>query len=195
MLASSSASGDVERTKTVAAVKAEPALAADAAEQPTQSLPAAAHAEGMPLIPASYLAKDKPIVIGMTGALGEAALAIPARPGDVIIAPAGGSVMVQGWVKTEGAYPLTPGMTVLSAITAAGGEQFTSSATLLRAGPGGSRTPIALSLSAIEHGEAPDVPVQGGDVVIVNRSAVGAVPYFVYFLAEHIGIGMSAAAL
>jgi protein involved in polysaccharide export with SLBB domain len=194
LLTSSSASAGVERTETTAAATAQTTLAAGAAEQPTQPLPVAARAEGMTLIPASYGMKDKPIVINMTGALGEAALAIPARPGDVIIVPAGGSVMVQGWVKMEGAYSVTHGMTVLSAVTAAGGEQFTSSATLLRAGPGGKKIPTALDLSAIERGQAPDLPVQAGDVIIVNRSAVGAVPYFVYFLAQHFGAGVSAAA-
>jgi hypothetical protein len=33
--------------------------------------------------------------------------------------------------------------------------------------------------------------VQSGDVVVVNKSATGALPYGVYFLAEHFGTGIS----
>jgi protein involved in polysaccharide export with SLBB domain len=117
-------------------------------------------------------------------------LALPAKSGDVIIVPAAGQVTVQGWVDKPGAFKITAGMTALGSIAAAGGALFTSSATLLRTQANGTKIDIPLDLSRIKSGSEPDVPVQGGDVVIVERSAVGAVPYTAYLLVSHIGIGM-----
>jgi len=116
---------------------------------------------------------------------------IPVRPGDVIIVPASGSVLVQGWVRTPGAYPITPGLTEYGAITAAGGAMFSSTARLLRANHSGERTEYAFDLAKIEHGEEQDIQVESGDVVVVNKSATGAVPYGVYFLFEHFGTGIT----
>jgi polysaccharide export outer membrane protein len=116
---------------------------------------------------------------------------IPVRPGDVIIVPASGSVLVQGWVRTPGAYPITPGLTEYGAITAAGGAMFSSTARLLRANHSGERTEYAFDLAKIEQGQEPDIQVESGDVVVVNKSATGAVPYGVYFLFEHFGTGIS----
>jgi protein involved in polysaccharide export with SLBB domain len=172
------------------------ALAVDAAAGPSRAQAAAAGAQaggGMPLLPTSALQKDKPIVIDMAGPGGVAALAIPARPGDVLIVPAGGSVMVQGWVRTPGAYAISPGMTVLGAVTAAGGEMFSSSVTLLRARPGGRKAATSLDLAAIEGARGSDMAVQSGDVVLVNSSTTGAVPYFFYSLFKKFGTGISAA--
>jgi hypothetical protein len=49
---------------------------------------------------------------------------------------------------------------------------------------------VALNLDKMKHGEQPDPPVQGGDVVVVERSAAGAVPYSLYFLIQRIGLGI-----
>ena len=117
-------------------------------------------------------------------------LALPARSGDVIIVPAAGQVTVQGWVDKPGAFKITAGMTALGSIAAAGGAMFSSSATLLRTQDNGTKLNIPLDLSRIKSGSQPDVPVQGGDVVIVERSVAGAVPYSVYFVVSHMGIGM-----
>lgn len=117
-------------------------------------------------------------------------LALPAAPGDVIIVPAAGQVTVQGWVDKPGAFPITSGMTVLGSVAAAGGALFTSSATLLREQPDGHKLEVPLDLDKMKHGEQPDLLVEGGDVVVVERSAVGAVPYTVYFLVQHVGIGL-----
>ena len=101
--------------------------------------------------------------------------------------------MVQGWVRTPGAYRITSGMTVLGAVTAAGGQMFSSSATLLRAGSGGNKVEFPVDLSAVESAKGPDVQVQSGDVVLVNRSAAGAVPYMFYSLYSHFGTAVAAA--
>jgi polysaccharide biosynthesis/export protein len=114
---------------------------------------------------------------------------LPARPGDVIIVPATGEVMVEGWVKNPGAFKITPGMTALGAITAAGGEQFSSSAEVLRKGLDEVKAQLTVDLRKVKHGEAPDVAVQSGDVVIVKPSTIGAVPYFAYSLFSKFATG------
>jgi polysaccharide export outer membrane protein len=117
-------------------------------------------------------------------------LEMPVRPGDVLFVPAAGSVTVQGWVDKPGLFPITPGMTALGSIAAAGGALYTSSATLVRTEQSGGRRDIALNLSEIKSGQEPDVPVRGGDVIIVNRSVAGALPYSLYFLVSRIGLGL-----
>jgi protein involved in polysaccharide export with SLBB domain len=110
----------------------------------------------------------------------------------VIIVPAAGEVMVKGWVQNTGAFKITPGMTVLGAVTAAGGEMFSSDAVILRAGStaGAGKIEIPVNLSAIQKGTAPDVPVQGGDVVIVKKSVAGAVPYAAYTVFQKFSTGI-----
>jgi len=117
-------------------------------------------------------------------------LNMPARPGDVLIVPSAGQVTVGGWVATPGAYKLTPNMTALSAISSAGGALFSSSGEILRTAASGDRLSIPLDLSDIKSGTEPDVPVTSGDVVLVDRSAAGAVPYLFYEIFTKFGTGM-----
>jgi polysaccharide biosynthesis/export protein len=130
-----------------------------------------------------------PIVIDLATIKSNSQLDVPVWPGDVIIVPAAGEVMVRGWVKNPGAFNITPGMTVLGAITAAGGELFSSSAGLLRTADNGHQTETSMNLSRVQRGEEPDVAVQGGDVVVVNRSVEGAVPYSLYTIFNKFTIG------
>ena len=158
------------------------------AEQPDTK--AAAHWQGSGnVIPAALTQGTDPISINVTGG-NQSDLAVPVRPGDVIMVPARGQVLVQGWVANPGAYPITPGMTALGAVTAAGGEMYSSAAEVLRAAPGGEKTKLPVDLSEVEKGEAADVQVQSGDVVIVQRTVLGAVPYSLYFLLSKFGTGM-----
>jgi polysaccharide export outer membrane protein len=129
-----------------------------------------------------------PLVISTAGP--ERYLEMPVRPGDVLFVPAAGSVSVQGWVDKPGLFPITPGMTALGSIAAAGGALYTSSATLVRTGQSGGRREITLNLSQIKSGQEPDVPVRGGDVIIVNRSVVGALPYSLYIVISRVGLGL-----
>jgi protein involved in polysaccharide export with SLBB domain len=174
---------------------------AAAAAQPQQAgQDVATHGANAQSVPASYspqattvppaLAHTEPILIDLSRAGSESHLDIPARPGDVIIVPAAGEVMVKGWVQNAGAFKITPGMTVLGAVTAAGGQMFSSSGEILRTGANGGKAEIPIDLSAIEKGQAPDVPVQAGDVVIVNRSVAGAVPYALYTVLSKFGTGI-----
>jgi len=131
-----------------------------------------------------------PIVIDTNNRRMLAYLNMPARPGDVLIIPAAGEVTVDGWVLTPGAYRIVPGMTALSAVSAAGGALFSSSGQVLRTGPDGERASFPFSISEIRKGQQSDVPVQSGDVVMVNRSVIGAVPYGAYQLFTKFGTGM-----
>ena len=119
----------------------------------------------------SLLKKDAYVEIDLGGSSGQSHVDLPARPGDVIIIPESGSVMIQGWVANAGAYKISPGMTVLSAVAAAGGEMFSSSAEVLRTDHNGEKVTIPVDLAKAKKGDEPDPAVQSGDVVIVNRSA------------------------
>jgi protein involved in polysaccharide export with SLBB domain len=105
---------------------------------------------------------------------------LPARLGDTLIVPVAGNVTVDGWVTNRGAVNLTPGMTVTGAIAAAGGALFSSRAKILRENTRGVRVALQLDLASIEAGSEPDPPVEAGDVVVVERSVLGAAPYAVY---------------
>ena len=129
------------------------------------------------------------VVISTSNTNEQRYLAMPVKPGDMIIVPTAGDVTVQGWVEKAGAFPIKPGMTVLASIAAAGGALFSSQVTLLREQGDGRKLEVPLDLTKIKSGEEPDVPVQSGDVVVVERSAAGAVPYSLYFLAQRINIG------
>src|SRR5262249_54100579 len=121
-----------------------------------------------------------PIVIDLTGENGTAELDLPARPGDLLIVPAAGEVMVDGWVKNPGAYKISNGMTALGAVTAAGGAMFSSTAVVLRTNPDKTKAAFQLDLSKVRAGSQADVPIQASDVVFVQKSAIGAVPYTFY---------------
>jgi protein involved in polysaccharide export with SLBB domain len=120
----------------------------------------------------------------------QACLGLPARPGDLVIVPAAGQVMVQGWVQNPGAFTITPRMTLLGAVSAAGGAVFSWSAELLRPDATGGKTITGYSLSKLQSGEQTDPPVQSGDVVVVQKTIIGAVPYTLYFLATRFGTGL-----
>jgi protein involved in polysaccharide export with SLBB domain len=132
-----------------------------------------------------------PIVIDMHSDAERFCLELPARPGDIVVVPVAGNVTVEGWVRNPGAVNLTPGMTIVGAIAAAGGALFSSEAEILRSNPEGQRQAIRLDLSDAEDGAAPDVPVEAGDVVIVERSVAGAAPYAVYTLLNRFATGLA----
>lgn len=138
----------------------------------------------------SAIARLHPILIIMSDPAMQDDLEMPARPGDMLIIPAAGEVTVSGWVHDPGAFKITPGMTALSAVSAAGGALFSTSAEVLRTASDGERSSIRVNISRVQKGEDADVPVRSGDVVIVDRSAVGAVPYAMYTLLSKFGTGM-----
>jgi polysaccharide export outer membrane protein len=130
------------------------------------------------------------IALDLTKPTDQACLDLPTRPGDVVMVPIAGQVMVQGWVKNQGAFRIIPGMTVLGAISAAGGATFSWSAELLRPESGSKQTIAKFDLTKLARGEQSDVAVQSGDVVVVERSAVGALPYALLGIFNRFGTGM-----
>jgi polysaccharide biosynthesis/export protein len=135
--------------------------------------------------------KGRPwIVLDLAKPGNQACLDVPVRPGDAVMVPIAGEVMVQGWVANPGAFKITPGMTLLGAVSAAGGATFSWTAALLRTDDSGVQTTTEYSLTQLQKGQAADVAVQSGDVVVVEKSAVGAVPYTFYELFQHFGTGM-----
>jgi polysaccharide biosynthesis/export protein len=126
--------------------------------------------------------------LGRSGDMG--CLNMPARPGDVILVPTAGTVTVVGWVRNPGSYPISPGMTVLGAVTAAGGALFSWHAEVMRTDQTGSRVVKRFSLSHLENGAETDIPVQAGDVVLAEKSVVGAVPYGLKALFDRFGGGV-----
>jgi protein involved in polysaccharide export with SLBB domain len=140
----------------------------------------------------SLVGATDPIEIELTSARRERDLDVPVRPGDTIIVPAAGEVMVDGWVQNPGAFRIVPGMTALSAVSAAGGALFSQTAEVLRTNSDGSRMAIPVALAEVKAGKEPDVPVQAGDIVVVERSALGAVPYAFYEIFTKFGTGLYA---
>lgn len=124
-------------------------------------------------------------------------LTLPVRPGDVILVPGSGEVLVQGWVEKPGSYKITSGLTVLGAVAAAGGALFpadTSAVNVIRSGKNGGKSLLLVNLEQLKRGEQADISVQTGDVVEVSASSAKLVPYGVYrfFSAMfHVGAGVS----
>jgi polysaccharide export outer membrane protein len=122
-------------------------------------------------------------------------LGLPVRPGDVIVVPGSGEVLIDGWVEKPGSYKITPGLTVIGAVAAAGGVAFAadiSSVKIIRTGRQGQKILVLADLEAINHGDKPDIPVQEGDVIKVPSSAPRLVGYGIYrFFSTAIHIGAS----
>jgi len=144
------------------------------------------------------LKKADPLVIDLASLAnggGQIYLALPARPGDTIMVPVSGEVLVDGWVQKPGSYRITPGLTVSGAVVAAGGTVFaadTSSVKIIRTGRGGEKITVVADLEKIKRGEASDVSLQEGDVIEVASSGLKLVPYGIYsFFANVVRVGAS----
>jgi polysaccharide biosynthesis/export protein VpsN len=80
-------------------------------------------------------------------------------------------ITVLGQVQKPGSFPLTPGMTLIQALSLAGG--LTSIANkdrvnLTRKSKDGART-VVLSVDAITEGRSPDLPLQAGDHLYIHE--------------------------
>ncbi|MGE4095652.1 MAG: SLBB domain-containing protein, partial [Candidatus Binatia bacterium] len=146
----------------------------------------------------SVVAKPEPVVINLQNVSqggNQIHLTLPVRPGDVIMVPASGEVLVEGWVERPGSYKITPGLTLLGSITAAGGPHFaadTSTVELIRTTREGGKVSFVANLEKIKRGETPDVPVQEGDIVAMPSSPVKLAPYGIYsFISGMVRVGAS----
>ena len=131
------------------------------------------------------------VVIDLAHQQSHACLDLPTRPGDVIVVPIAGEVMVQGWVKNPGAFKITPDMTILGAVSAAGGAYFLShSVEVLRTDSTGKHVAAHFNLSKLEKGEQADTQVESGDVVVLEPTVAGAIPYTLAQIFNHFGTGV-----
>jgi protein involved in polysaccharide export with SLBB domain len=81
------------------------------------------------------------------------------------------TVILLGQVAKPGSFPLTPGLTLVQAISLAGGlSQIANdnNVTLTRKVGNGTKT-VTISVEAITDGKAQDVPLQAGDRVYVHE--------------------------
>ena len=80
-------------------------------------------------------------------------------------------VVVLGQVQKPGSFPLTPGFTLIQAISLAGG--FNSIANRDRVNltrkTGKTAKTIVVSADAITDGSLPDIPLQAGDTIFVTE--------------------------
>ena len=80
-------------------------------------------------------------------------------------------VTVLGEVKKPGSFPLRPGMTLVQAISDAGGLSAIANGdrvNLTRKEKGSAQT-VVLSFDSITSGKSPDIPLQAGDQIFVNE--------------------------
>ena len=80
-------------------------------------------------------------------------------------------VTVLGQVQKPGSFPLTPGLTLIQAVSLAGGFNSianTDAVNLTRTSKTGS-TSVVLSVGAINDGRSPDIPLQAGDRIFVRE--------------------------
>lgn len=80
-------------------------------------------------------------------------------------------VVVLGQVQKPGSFPLTPGFTLIQAISQAGGFNTIANrdrVNLTRKSGAQART-IILSVDAITDGSLPDIPLQAGDTIFVTE--------------------------
>ncbi len=144
------------------------------------------------------LKKNDPIVIDIKElAFGghQTYLSLPVRPGDVIMVPGGGQVLVEGWVEKPGAYAITHGLTVSGAVVAAGGPLFPadiSAVKVIRTERGGRKTSLVVDLEKIKRGDEPDIALQGGDIIEVSPTGAKLLAYGLYrFFSTVVSIGVS----
>jgi polysaccharide export outer membrane protein len=122
------------------------------------------------------LKKTEPIVIDIQeliyGGFQEY-LTLHVRPGDVIMVPGGGQILVDGWVARPGAYNVTPGLTVAGVVAAAGGLLYPADAAavkIIRTERGGKKIISYSDLDKIKDGRQVDPPLQGGDLIEVGAA-------------------------
>jgi polysaccharide export outer membrane protein len=102
----------------------------------------------------------------------KAALAHQLQNGDIVTATSTQFFYVSGEVKNPGSYPITPGLTVLKAVSVAGGlTKFGSKGKveILRKANQGDTKRLKVDLGDIEGGKKPDVPLEAEDIIKVGK--------------------------
>jgi protein involved in polysaccharide export with SLBB domain len=94
------------------------------------------------------------------------------EPGDVVSVSVKQRYFITGEIASPGQYDLTPDMTLMQAISQAGGQgKFASQTVEVHRGrEGGDEKKImTFDLSQIRKGKADDPTIEAGDVIIVRR--------------------------
>ncbi len=92
------------------------------------------------------------------------------RAGDIVSVSAKELYFVTGEVARPGQYELEPGLTLMQAISQAGGlGKFASQAVELHRGSGEAKRILTFDLGRIRRGKEPDPEIRPGDVIIVKR--------------------------
>ncbi|HEY2525491.1 MAG TPA: polysaccharide biosynthesis/export family protein [Candidatus Binataceae bacterium] len=186
---------EIGRIAEVSAKGADPAAALHSGLAPSDS--SAKHEAAFKRGELSALLRQNahPLIIGLKSTAltgGGVYLNMPVRPGDVIVVPGGGDVMVIGWVQNPGHFQVGSGLTVLGAVGAAGGPMFAANRNdvrLVRTRRDGSKLVMKIDLDEIQNGQEGDLPVQGNDVIDVPYSTVKVGPYVFYQMLSKMAIG------
>ncbi len=185
----------IGRIAEVSANGADPASALHAGVPPSDASASREAAFRRGELSALLRQNSHPLVIGLKSTAltgGGTYLNMPVRPGDVIVVPGGGDVMVVGWVQNPGHFQVGSGLTALGAIGAAGGPMFaadTSNVHLIRTRRDGSKLVLKIDLDKIKDGRQADFPVRGNDVIDVPYSTVKVGPYVFYQMLSKMAIG------
>jgi polysaccharide biosynthesis/export protein len=150
--------------------------------------------------PSPLILKDIDPIIMNTNTLirggNQAYLGLPARPGDVIMVPGAGEALIQGWIEKPGSYKITPGLTLLGVVAAAGGTTFpadTGAVKVIRTNKLGEKTFLVANLESIQSGKERDLTLEEGDVIDVSYSSPKLAAYGFYrFFSTVVRIGVGA---
>ncbi len=140
----------------------------------------------------------KPIVIDLFDLmnLSDPVSTLALRDGDVVFVPDQGNFFVGGEVKRPGKYGLSETSTLITAIAEAGGLgdfPISDDVLLVRHPNGADKITMSLDFDSITTGASPDVAIEEGDQVIVQRSMLRAgLSKVVETMGRFIGVGLSA---
>jgi polysaccharide export outer membrane protein len=102
-------------------------------------------------------------------------LSLPVHGGDVVYVEEGGDVVVVGWVEVPRPVQLRPGLSVVQAITEAGGLHFAAArgdVEVFRKGRTGPGETLTLDYDKMEAGERRDVALMAGDRIYVGANPI-----------------------
>ena len=100
------------------------------------------------------------------------ALSLQMHSGDIVTTSSTKFFYISGEVKKPGSYPVHAGLTVLKAVSLAGGlTKFSSKGKIeiLRQRSDGGTDRIKVDLGDIERGKNPDVPLEAEDIIKVGK--------------------------
>lgn len=91
-------------------------------------------------------------------------------PGDVVSVSSKQRYFITGEISQPGQYDLSPGMTLMQAISHAGGQgKFASQTVEVHRGIGPDKEILTFDFSRIRKGKTPDPTIESGDVLIIRR--------------------------